>query len=168
MQGLPGSKCPPLEGEDIINNYFCKRDPGPNPISQTGMEGIWTRLLSAGLLPSPLTQDTPTGGTPPVAGMLAQPASLMSDSPCRWGWRGPGTWLCSAWSHQHLQEDPRCGSSLLIRLWKRHDQLRGPQGQAPLLKLASQDSGVEMAVGDSSPATSLDFLSLNFEPLGNS
>ncbi|XP_069432120.1 uncharacterized protein C8orf58 homolog isoform X1 [Ovis canadensis] len=54
--------------------------------------------------------------------------------------------------------------------WKRHDQLRGPQGQAPLLKLASQDSGVEMAVGDSSPATSLDFSqdSLNFEPLGNS
>ncbi|XP_040098837.1 uncharacterized protein C8orf58 homolog isoform X3 [Oryx dammah] len=54
--------------------------------------------------------------------------------------------------------------------WKRQDQLRGPQGQVPLLKLASQDSGVEMAVGDSSPATSPGFSqdSLNFEPLGSS
>ncbi|XP_055435703.1 uncharacterized protein C8orf58 homolog [Bubalus kerabau] len=51
--------------------------------------------------------------------------------------------------------------------WKRQDQLRGPQGQVPLLKLGSQDSGVEMAVGDSSPATSPSFSqdSLNFEPL---
>ncbi|XP_027405683.1 uncharacterized protein C8orf58 homolog isoform X1 [Bos indicus x Bos taurus] len=51
--------------------------------------------------------------------------------------------------------------------WKRQDQLRGPQGQVPLLKLGSQDSGVEMAVGDSSLATSPSFSqdSLNFEPL---
>ncbi|XP_055283170.1 uncharacterized protein C8orf58 homolog isoform X1 [Moschus berezovskii] len=53
--------------------------------------------------------------------------------------------------------------------WKGQDQLKGPQGQVPLLKLASQDSGVEMAVGDSSPATSPGFSqdSLNFEPLGS-
>ncbi|XP_070315771.1 uncharacterized protein C8orf58 homolog isoform X1 [Odocoileus virginianus] len=53
--------------------------------------------------------------------------------------------------------------------WKGQDQLRDPQAQVPLLKLASQDSGVEMAVGDSSPATSPGFSqdSLNFEPLGS-
>ncbi|XP_043309422.1 uncharacterized protein C8orf58 homolog isoform X3 [Cervus canadensis] len=53
--------------------------------------------------------------------------------------------------------------------WKGQDALRDPQGHVPLLKLASQDSGVEMAVGDSSPATSPGFSqdSLNFEPLGS-
>ncbi|KAM9700633.1 uncharacterized protein C8orf58 homolog isoform 2-T2 [Dama dama] len=53
--------------------------------------------------------------------------------------------------------------------WKGQDPLRDPQGHVPLLKLASQDSGVEMAVGDSSPATSPSFSqdSLNFEPLGS-
>ncbi|XP_015441702.1 uncharacterized protein C8orf58 homolog [Pteropus alecto] len=38
--------------------------------------------------------------------------------------------------------------------WKRDGKLRGFRRQVRLLKLASQDSGVEMAVGDSSPATS--------------
>ncbi|KAM9081645.1 uncharacterized protein C8orf58 homolog isoform 2-T2 [Megaptera novaeangliae] len=50
---------------------------------------------------------------------------------------------------------------------KGHGRLRAAGGQAPLLKLASQDSGVEMAVGDSSLATSpgLSRDSLNFEPM---
>ncbi|XP_036710127.1 uncharacterized protein C8orf58 homolog isoform X3 [Balaenoptera musculus] len=49
---------------------------------------------------------------------------------------------------------------------KGHGRLRAPGSQVPLLKLASQDSGVEMAVGDSSLATSpgLSQDSLNFEP----
>ncbi|XP_036089863.1 uncharacterized protein C8orf58 homolog isoform X2 [Rousettus aegyptiacus] len=38
--------------------------------------------------------------------------------------------------------------------WRRDGKLRGFRRQARLLKLASQDSGVEMAVGDSPPATS--------------
>ncbi|KAB0396380.1 hypothetical protein E2I00_016955, partial [Balaenoptera physalus] len=29
--------------------------------------------------------------------------SLMTDSPCRWGWRGPGTWLCSAWNSLNFE-----------------------------------------------------------------
>ncbi|XP_057403608.1 uncharacterized protein C8orf58 homolog isoform X2 [Balaenoptera acutorostrata] len=50
---------------------------------------------------------------------------------------------------------------------KGHGRLRAPGRQVPLLKLASQDSGVEMAVGDSSLATSpgLSQDSLNFEPM---
>lgn len=38
--------------------------------------------------------------------------------------------------------------------WKRDGKLRGFRRQVRLLKLASRDSGVEMAVGDSPPATS--------------
>ncbi|KAF6092595.1 hypothetical protein HJG60_001899 [Phyllostomus discolor] len=47
-------------------------------------------------------------------------------------------------------------------------EVKGLWGQVPLLKLASQDSGVEMAVGDSSLTTSpgLSEESLDFEPVG--
>ncbi|XP_059782886.1 uncharacterized protein C8orf58 homolog isoform X5 [Balaenoptera ricei] len=50
---------------------------------------------------------------------------------------------------------------------KGHVRLRAPGRRVPLLKLASQDSGVEMAVGDSSLATSpgLSQDSLNSEPM---
>eukprot|EP00070_Physeter_catodon_P023874 XP_023986686.1 uncharacterized protein C8orf58 homolog isoform X2 [Physeter catodon] len=50
---------------------------------------------------------------------------------------------------------------------KGHGRLRAPGRQVPLLKLASQDSGVEMAVGDRSLATSpgLSQDSLNSEPV---
>ncbi|XP_059957325.1 uncharacterized protein C8orf58 homolog [Mesoplodon densirostris] len=50
---------------------------------------------------------------------------------------------------------------------KGHGRLRAPGRQVPLLKLASQDSGVEMAVGDRSLATSpgLSQDSLNSEPM---
>ncbi|XP_057577170.1 uncharacterized protein C8orf58 homolog isoform X2 [Hippopotamus amphibius kiboko] len=53
--------------------------------------------------------------------------------------------------------------------WRENGRLRGPGRQAPLLKLASQDSGVEMAVGDNSPASSLGLSqdSLNCEPVGS-
>ncbi|XP_019791902.1 uncharacterized protein C8orf58 homolog isoform X12 [Tursiops truncatus] len=52
---------------------------------------------------------------------------------------------------------------------KGHGRLRAPGRQVPLLKLASQDSGVEMAVGDRSLATSpgLSQDSLNSEPMQN-
>ncbi|KAI5167870.1 hypothetical protein MUG91_G43n109 [Manis pentadactyla] len=52
--------------------------------------------------------------------------------------------------------------------WGGHGQLRGLGTQEQLLKLASQDSGVEMAVGDNSLATSqgLSQDSLDFEPPG--
>ncbi|KAM6220652.1 uncharacterized protein C8orf58 homolog [Rhynchocyon petersi] len=48
-------------------------------------------------------------------------------------------------------------------------QLRSPGRQVPLLKLASRDSGVEMAIGDGSLATSpgLSQDSLDFEPMGS-
>ncbi|KAM9622730.1 uncharacterized protein C8orf58 homolog [Trichechus inunguis] len=54
--------------------------------------------------------------------------------------------------------------------WNENSQLRGPGRQVPLLKLASRDSGVEMAVGDSSLATSLGLSQdvLDFEPMGSS
>ncbi|KAB1264906.1 uncharacterized protein Cadr_000019265 [Camelus dromedarius] len=53
--------------------------------------------------------------------------------------------------------------------WEGGGKLRGLERQIPLLKLAFQDSGVEMVVGDSSPATSrgLSQDSLNFEPMGS-
>ncbi|XP_067601231.1 uncharacterized protein C8orf58 homolog isoform X2 [Pseudorca crassidens] len=52
---------------------------------------------------------------------------------------------------------------------KGHGRLRAPGRQVPLLKLASQDSGVEMAIGDRSLATSpgLSQDSLNSEPMQN-
>ncbi|XP_021038181.1 uncharacterized protein C8orf58 homolog isoform X1 [Mus caroli] len=48
------------------------------------------------------------------------------------------------------------------------NELRGLERQMPLLKLASQDSGMEMVVGDSSLATlsGLSQDSLNLEPMG--
>ncbi|XP_006884966.1 PREDICTED: uncharacterized protein C8orf58 homolog [Elephantulus edwardii] len=53
--------------------------------------------------------------------------------------------------------------------WDGDGPLRGPGRQVPLLKLASRDSGVEMAVEDSSlaisPGISQD--SLDFEPVGS-
>ncbi|XP_032492127.1 uncharacterized protein C8orf58 homolog isoform X7 [Phocoena sinus] len=52
---------------------------------------------------------------------------------------------------------------------KGHGRLRAPGRQVPLLQLASQDSGVEMVVGDRSLATSpgLSQDSLNSEPMQN-
>ncbi|KAM5307450.1 uncharacterized protein C8orf58 homolog [Glossophaga mutica] len=52
--------------------------------------------------------------------------------------------------------------------WEGDGEMKGLQGQVPLLKLASRDSGVEMAVGDSSLTTSLGLSeeSLDFEPVG--
>ncbi|EDL35921.1 uncharacterized protein C8orf58 homolog isoform 1 [Mus musculus] len=49
------------------------------------------------------------------------------------------------------------------------NELRGLERQMPLLKLASQDSGMEMVVGDSSLATlsGLSQDSLNLEPMGS-
>ncbi|KAM5229693.1 uncharacterized protein C8orf58 homolog isoform 2-T3 [Hipposideros larvatus] len=49
--------------------------------------------------------------------------------------------------------------------WKGHGEQRGLRRQVPLLKLASQDSGVEMVAGDSLLATSLGLSpdSLDFE-----
>ncbi|XP_049722569.1 uncharacterized protein C8orf58 homolog isoform X1 [Elephas maximus indicus] len=54
--------------------------------------------------------------------------------------------------------------------WNGDGQLRGPGRQVPLLKLASRDSGVEMAIGDSSLATlpGISQDSLDFEPSGRS
>ncbi|XP_045142783.1 uncharacterized protein C8orf58 homolog [Echinops telfairi] len=54
--------------------------------------------------------------------------------------------------------------------WNAEAQLRGPGRRVPLLKLASRDSGVEMAVGDSSLVTSpgLSLDSLDFDPSGSS
>ncbi|XP_054434761.1 uncharacterized protein C8orf58 homolog [Pteronotus mesoamericanus] len=53
--------------------------------------------------------------------------------------------------------------------WEPDGALKGALGQMPLLKLASRDSGVEMAVGDSAltsaPGLSQD--SLDFEPVGS-
>ncbi|XP_053767942.1 uncharacterized protein C8orf58 homolog isoform X4 [Desmodus rotundus] len=53
--------------------------------------------------------------------------------------------------------------------WEGGGKMKGLLGQVPLLKLASQDSGVEMAVGDSSLTTSpgLSEESLDFEPVGS-
>nr|XP_036880644.1 uncharacterized protein C8orf58 homolog isoform X2 [Manis javanica] len=52
--------------------------------------------------------------------------------------------------------------------WEGHGQLRGLRTQERVLKLASQDSGVEMKIGDNSLATSqgLSQYSLDFEPPG--
>ncbi|XP_075412646.1 uncharacterized protein C8orf58 homolog isoform X2 [Tenrec ecaudatus] len=54
--------------------------------------------------------------------------------------------------------------------WNAEAQLRAPGRRVPLLKLASRDSGVEMAVGDSSLVTSpgLSLDSLDFDPSGSS
>ncbi|XP_010590690.1 uncharacterized protein C8orf58 homolog isoform X4 [Loxodonta africana] len=54
--------------------------------------------------------------------------------------------------------------------WNGDGQLRGAGRQVPLLKLASRDSGVEMAIGDSSLATlpGISQDSLDFEPSGRS
>uniref|UniRef100_A0A8C3X1F1 Chromosome 8 open reading frame 58 n=1 Tax=Catagonus wagneri TaxID=51154 RepID=A0A8C3X1F1_9CETA len=53
--------------------------------------------------------------------------------------------------------------------WKGDGRLRGLRKQVPLLKPASQDSGVEVVVGESSLATSpgLSQDSLDFEPTGS-
>nr|KAF6479256.1 hypothetical protein HJG59_001939 [Molossus molossus] len=53
--------------------------------------------------------------------------------------------------------------------WEADVELKGPWRQVPLLKLAFLDSGVEMAVGDSSLATSLgpSQESLDCEPMGS-
>ncbi|XP_037008725.2 uncharacterized protein C8orf58 homolog isoform X2 [Artibeus jamaicensis] len=53
--------------------------------------------------------------------------------------------------------------------WKGDGEVKGLRGQVPLLKLASRDSGVEMAVGDSSQTTSpgLSEEALDFEPVGS-
>ncbi|XP_012518444.1 PREDICTED: PDZ and LIM domain protein 2 isoform X2 [Propithecus coquereli] len=56
----------------------------------------------------------------PASRALATPPKLHTCEKCgtsiAWGWRGPGTWLCSAWSHQHLQTHPGRGSWVLGRL----------------------------------------------------
>uniref|UniRef100_H0XVF4 Chromosome 8 open reading frame 58 n=1 Tax=Otolemur garnettii TaxID=30611 RepID=H0XVF4_OTOGA len=60
---------------------------------------------------------------------------------------------------------PECSSDS----WQWGGELRSVGRQVPLLKLASRDSGVEMAVGDSLLATlpGLSQDSLDFEPLGS-
>ncbi|XP_032326818.1 uncharacterized protein C8orf58 homolog [Camelus ferus] len=64
---------------------------------------------------------------------------------------------------------PDAAPGYLSDSWEGGGKLRGLERQVPLLKLASQDSGVEMAAGDSSPATSrgLSQDSLTFEPMGS-
>ncbi|XP_028614628.1 uncharacterized protein C8orf58 homolog isoform X2 [Grammomys surdaster] len=63
--------------------------------------------------------------------------------------------------------DKTHGCSLDFR--EEQNELRGLERQMPLLKLASQDSGMEMVVGDSSLATlsGLSQDSLNLEPMGS-
>lgn len=63
--------------------------------------------------------------------------------------------------------DKTHGCSLDFR--EGRSELRGLERQMPLLKLASQDSGMEMVVGDSSLATlsGLSQDSLNLEPMGS-
>ncbi|XP_034352935.1 uncharacterized protein C8orf58 homolog isoform X2 [Arvicanthis niloticus] len=63
--------------------------------------------------------------------------------------------------------DKTHGCSLDFR--EGQNELRGLERQMPLLKLASQDSGMEMVVGDSSLATlsGLSQDSLNLEPMGS-
>ncbi|PNI68281.1 T0047493 isoform 2, partial [Pan troglodytes] len=54
----------------------------------------------------------------PASRALATPPKLHTCEKCStsiaWGWRGPGTGLHSAWSHQHLQTDPRRCPRVLI------------------------------------------------------
>ncbi|KAM8764011.1 LOW QUALITY PROTEIN: uncharacterized protein C8orf58 homolog [Rhynchonycteris naso] len=65
---------------------------------------------------------------------------------------------------------PDTSQGCLLDSWEGDGGLKGLRRQMPLLKLASQDSGVEMALGDSRLAISLGLSqdSLDFEPVGSS
>ncbi|KAK1342436.1 hypothetical protein QTO34_015201 [Cnephaeus nilssonii] len=64
---------------------------------------------------------------------------------------------------------PDAGGEGSLGSWEGDGELKGLRRQVPLLKLAFLDSGVEMAVGDSSLATSprLSQDSLDLEPVGS-
>lgn len=60
--------------------------------------------------------------------------------------------LCSTWSQQHLRQILDAAQRCSLGSWNGGGgELRGLRRQEPLLKQASQDSRVEMVIGDSQP-----------------
>lgn len=69
-------------------------------------------------------------------------------------------------TYRRISDADHCGSPFS---GQGHEELRAARRQVPILKLASQDSGVEMALGDGLLATSMALCqdSLDFEPTGD-